>query len=364
VIRAWFSLVWKSAGVAIVAAAAQLGVAETVGILRWTDGSADAWSTLLTWVTFIYAVSVLVGASVGRRAVRQVGRPDRVSAAFVAALSAGVGGAVASSLAWLSAQHAAVAVSAYPELVVATTAGAGLIVGVVLAVLAAVVLAIGVGIRATVAWIWLVGIGSAIAGYVTHEPFRAPRLAVIDAPSVIPVTWWSGPNLMIAVAAVVGLLVAAVARSGGAGRLSTAFAGFAGPSVIAAAYVIAMPGTKVAQSAQLEPYRAAAIAVGAGLLASALVALLQNRSRTSSARPAAARATSDTPSAPTGGATGRPRATYFDRLDDDTGVVPAPVRGPEPTVMGQPQSAHAEDYSDWLRELGHAPGSRTDDSPG
>ena len=339
-IRAWFGLVWKSAAVAIVAASAQLGVAQTVGILRWSDGSTDAWSTLLTWVAFIFAVSVLVGASVGRRTVRQVGRPDKISAAFVAALCAGVGGAIAGSLAWLDAQHAAVAVAAYPELVVATTSGAGLIVGMVLAVLAATVLAIGAGIRATVAWIWLVGIGSAIAGHLTHQPFRAPRLAVLDAPSVVPATWWSGPNLMIAVAAVIGLLVAAVARWGGAGRVGAALSGFAGPSVVAASYLIAMPATSVTRSTQVEPGRAAAIAVGAGLLASAVVALLPSRSHATAARPGTPR-----PAPGRSSSAGPPSA--------------APVEeAPAPGIMGQPQNAYEEDYSDWLRDLGHTPGGR------
>src|SRR5262245_21949309 len=119
--RAWFALVWKSVGMAVVAVAAQLGVAQTVGIVRWSDTAAESWSTLLTWLAFITAVSVVAGAAVGRRPVRSVnpryerGQADGVGATLVAALLATLGAAVGSSLAWLAAQTANQPV-AYPEL--------------------------------------------------------------------------------------------------------------------------------------------------------------------------------------------------------------------------------------------------------
>ena len=170
-VRAWFGLVWKSAAVAAVGVAAQLGVGEAVGILRWSDTSADAVSTLLTWVCFIYAGSVLVGAAVGRRSVRGPDGRDGLTAAFAAALAAGLGSAVAGSLVWLSAQSAVVQVSAFPELRAATTAGAGVIVGILLAIFAALVPAAEVGARVTAAWIWAVGVTCAVAGYATHAYF-------------------------------------------------------------------------------------------------------------------------------------------------------------------------------------------------
>ena len=53
---------------------------------------------------------------------------------------------------------------------------------------------------------------------------------------------------MIALAALVGVGVAAVARWGGAGRVGAGVSGFAGPAVVAAAYVIAWPGMGAAQA--------------------------------------------------------------------------------------------------------------------
>ena len=127
-----------------------------------------------------------------------------------------------------------------------------------LAVLAGLVLADRRGVRATVVWIWLVGVGSA-RSRATSPTSRSgrPGSAVMDAPSVVPVTWWSGAELMVAVAVVSALLVAAAARWRGAGRLGTLFSGFAGPSVVAAAYVIVRPALQGRPTNLLEPFQAA-----------------------------------------------------------------------------------------------------------
>jgi hypothetical protein len=314
---------------AVVAVAAQLGVAQTVGIVRWSDVSSESWSTLLTWLAFIGAVSVMAGAAVGRRAVRHAspgGQPDptdRVGATLVAALAATIGAAAGEGLAWLAAQSAIVPVSAYPELVVATTAGAGVVVGTVLAVLAGIVPTIGRNVRITVIWIWAVGLVGAIAGYTTHKPFRAPRLAVMDAPSIIPDTWWSAPSLMIAIAVVVGAVVAAAARWRGAGRLGTILSGFAGPAVVAASYLIVRPALDGAPTNLLDPFHASLIAVAAGLVGSAAVGLLPGPVRTV---PKPRRAEP------------RPRAEE------------AATARPIPTVAGRP--SYEEDYSDWIRDIG------------
>ena len=177
---------------------------------------------------------------------------------------ASLGAAVAVAVAYLPAQTANSPVNVDPELVVAMTAAAGIIVGVVAALVALSVPAFAGGARAAVAWIWLVGLGSAVAGQVTHQPFRAPRLAVIDPPSLVPVAWWSGPSVMIADHRRSSALPWP-RRSLGRGRPRRHRAsGFAGPAVVAAAYLIAGPGRQPA----VEPYRPALIAVGAGLLGS------------------------------------------------------------------------------------------------
>src|SRR5262249_20086484 len=278
VVRAWFTLVWKSVGVAVVAVAAQLGVAQTVGLVRWNDASTESWSTLLTWLAFITVISVVAGAAVGRRAVRQAARsqsdlPDRVGATLVAAIGGAIGAAVGASLAWLAAQSAISPVT-YPELVVATTAGAGIVAGTVLAVLAGLVPPIGRNVRVTVGWIWVLGLFGAIAGHATHKPFRAPGLGVVDAPSVIPDTWWSAPSVMVAISIVIGAVVAAAARWRGATRLGTIVSGFAGPAAVAAAYLIVRPALQGAPTNLFNPFHASLIAVAGGLVRSGAGRLL------------------------------------------------------------------------------------------
>jgi hypothetical protein len=226
----------------------------------------------------------------------------------------------------LAAQSAVVPVSAYPELVVATTTGAGIVVGTVLAILAGLVPTIGRNVRATVVWIWALGLFGAIAGYATHKTFRAPRLAVIDAPSLIPDTWWSAPSLMIAIAVVAGAVVAAVARWKGAGRLGTIFSGFAGPAAVAAAYLIVRPALEGAPTNPLDPFHASLIAVGSGLIGSAAVGLLPGPVRR------------DEDSAPKR------------RREPSSAAVIAPRSPSGPSLTARP--TYEEDYSDWIRDIG------------
>jgi hypothetical protein len=411
VVRAWVKLIWNSLGIAVVAAAAQLAIAQALGIIRWDAtypaGKADGWNGLLTWVGFIYAFAVLGGASIGRRAVRRPTKPDTMPARVAAAFAAGVGASIAVGLAWLPARAAKPPVSVHPELLVALTAGVAIVVGIVIALIAMSVPPVAGGVRAAAAWIWLVGIGSAIAGYLTYRPYAPPRLGVIDAPSIIPVGWWSGPLVMIAVAAVLGAVVAAVARWAEAGRFGIAASGFAGPAVVAAAYLIAGPGST---NLQLEPYRAALISVGAGLLGSVAVAIPKPRADAASARANRQGQHDQLPpypgevaaAAPPGrmdpneplldepfevGAYPQEPAPAADREATYPGAAvqprplqqqpvqqqpvqplapttasarPAAIGQPAPMTMGQPPvRTYEEDYSDWLRDLGHVPGQRT-----
>jgi hypothetical protein len=134
-------------------------------------------------------------------------------------------------------------------------------------------------------WVWLLAIGSALAGSTLggsaeETPRPAPKLGVADLPTLIPVDqWWSGPSLMIGMAIALGVLVALVARWGGGSRPAIALSGLAGPLLVAAAYLLAGPGSagsaglaSSAGASHLDAYRMALIAVAAGLFASALIA--------------------------------------------------------------------------------------------
>lgn len=393
-VQAWAKLIWNSVGVAVVAAAAQLAVAQALGIIRWSDAYQGAnvtgWSALLTWIAFIYAVSVLGGAAVGRRAVRRPTRPDTVPARVAAALSAGVGAVIAIAIALLPATAAKPPVNVHPELVVGVTAGAGVIAGIVVTLCALSIPPVAGAVRAAVAWIWFLGIGSALAGYLTHRAYTPPRLAVIDAPSIIPVAWWSGPYAMIGFAAILGAGVAAVARWGDAHRFGIAVSGLAGPVVVAAAYLIAGPGTGTNRDHQLDPYNASLIAILVGVAASVAVALAGGRTGASTApsvasapvpapapaqrpalrhpeqpypepEPQTAESYPETPSYPEVAA-----AQPYEPLAAPSDPYPTAERpvvrvkakakvAPATPMMGQPPRSYEEDYSDWLRDLGHAP---------
>ena len=239
----------------------------------------------MTWVAFYYAVAVVGGALVGRLAVRRANRSDRVGARITASLAAVAGAAAVVGLAWLHARNAHPPGNVNPGLVVSMTAGAGILVGLVLALMALSAAPVAVGLRVSVAWLWLVAIGCAVAGLVSHEPYPAPRLGVLDAPSLIAPSAWTGPRAMIGVTAVLAVVVAGIARWGGAGRLAVSLSGFGGPAVIAASYLIAGPGSGADRAVQSEPYVDALVAVGAGLVASVLIAMPGRRTAAPPPRP-------------------------------------------------------------------------------
>jgi hypothetical protein len=276
----------NSAVVAAISVAAQLGAGDALGIIQW-DGPHDAaaWRGLLTWVAFAYTVAVLAGALVGHGSARfeAASRPGSGSSArrdprdqgvasrLMASLVAAGGAAAAIGLAWLPAQGVTPPLNVNPGLVVSLTAGAGVVVGLVLALAGLGARPIGAGIAATAAWLWLLAIASAVSGLTSGEPYTAPRLGVPDAPSLFSGTDWTGPRVMIVMAVLVGITVAGVARWRGTTRLGAALAGFGGPALAATAYLIAGAGER--GGPQEEPYVAALIATGAGLISSVLVAM-------------------------------------------------------------------------------------------
>jgi hypothetical protein len=287
VVRAWLKLLWNSAAVAAIAVAAQLGVADMLGIIRWQGGEparTTDWNALLTWIGYSFAVAVVTGALAGRRAIQRPDRPDGIGSRIVATLLAAVGAGAGIGLAWLSAKDASAPVQVNPALVVAITAVAGVLVGVVISLIALSALPVAAGVRASIAWIWLVAIGCAVAGIVTHKPYPAPRLGVLDVPSLVAPSSWTGPRLMIVISAVIALVVAAIARWAGAGRFGIALVGFGGPAVVAAAYLIAGPGEGTDRAAQFDPYLTALLATAAGLIASVLIAMPGRRGATPKVR--------------------------------------------------------------------------------
>src|SRR5215813_8466923 len=219
VVRSWGKVVWRSLGVALVAAAAQLGIAQALGIVRWNENyqsGSGSWSSLLTWMVFIYAVAVLVGAAVGRRAARRPGRAGGASVKIISGLAGALGASAGISLVMVQARNTVAPVNVHPELVVSVIAAAGVIVGLILALLSMFVAAIEGAVRAWVGWIWLAAVGSGVAANVADRPVPTPRLAVIDIPTLAGQQWWPGAYMMVIAAGALGFVVAIIARFGGA----------------------------------------------------------------------------------------------------------------------------------------------------
>jgi hypothetical protein len=373
-ILAWARLIAHGVGVAAIAVAAQLGIGNALGIVRWDgafeDGNTAAWRALLTWVAFVYAVAVVAGALAGRRAVRRPNRPDRLSARVVATLAAALGATAGIAVAWLPARGMRAPLGVNPGLVVTITAVAGIVAGVVIALIALSSSPIAGGFRATVAWVWLLGAGSAAAGLAASEPVPAPRVAMLDAPSLVPAQWWSGPALMVIVAAAIGSGVAGYSRWAGAHRLGAAVCGGVGPAVVAVAYLVSGPG---GGGTQLAPYQASLAATGAGLIASVLVTVPRfGKAPISAATPASAVPAGATPTAApiSPPAAGSPPTPATAPPAPEAAAAPRPAYSSVPVTVsasataggtvyasesrpsiGRPPRGY-EEYSDWLKELG------------
>ena len=185
-VGAWVRLIVNSAVVAAVVVAAQLGAADALGILPW-DGPHDdqAWTTLLTWVAFTFASAALAGALFGRAAFRRVRGRDGVGARVVASVTGAAGAAAVIGLAWLPAQDVRPPVNVNPGLVVSITAAAGVLVGLVLALLALSIRPLAAGVLTTVAWVWLLAVGAAVAFYTGRAvDFFLPQL-ILNAGSAL-----------------------------------------------------------------------------------------------------------------------------------------------------------------------------------
>lgn len=245
---------------ATIMAAAQVGVASILGVLR-LDGTldSDTWTAQLTLLCWFTVTAVVAGAYAGSRAS---GSGTRLSASF----AAGAGGALGAS------------VALYPARAVTLPQGdAQLMAGLALgfAAITAFILAFGLLSARSLGWnaaLTSVAAWSFIAIGVADGASDI-RLGQLSRPVVQGLSLWGLPAAL----GVLSLATALVARARGHHRAAVAFSGLAGPATIALAYAIAGPG---ASDAQKIPWTSALIAVVAGLAASLFVALPPRRTPT------------------------------------------------------------------------------------
>jgi hypothetical protein len=289
-IRTWTRLAGNSFGAAAIVAAAQLGIGYGLHIVDWGQrfdvGNDNAWSGLLTWTAFITAVAVLGGAAAGGPGIARRGRRVSLPARLTAAVAASLGALAAVPLAWLPARVARPETSVNPGMSVLMAAGAGAVVGLLVALAALSAATVAGGLAAAVTWVWAGALASAAVASAHGDPLDHPRLGLIEVPRLVPSTaWWFGPEMLVGVGVALSAAVAALARRRGMGAIGVICSGLAGPALIAAAYIIAGPGVG---SYQRQPYLAAMLGAGAGFVASLLVAVLRPRRRAGSTGEAAA----------------------------------------------------------------------------
>ena len=281
-IHVWTRVTGTTLGIAALTAAGQLGVAYGLGVVRFprTFPAGGLWATQLTWVAWIAALAVLAGAAAGAwKARRMRGAPGAPTSLelghrMLVALLAGAGAGLTIGLTALPARAAEIpGANPAPALEAALAASLGVVAGILAAVAALSLRVVAVSIIALVAVVWLVALVAVAPSLAPGAELPLVRLGVLDLP-----VFGAGARSTIAVlsppvlALLVGVAVAAAARSRGLPVLHTILSGTAGPALLAVAYLIAAPGADD-RSVQAPAFGGALVALAAGLLASVMVAM-------------------------------------------------------------------------------------------
>ncbi len=285
--------------VAIVTGAAQLGMGYALGTFSWLATVArndeSAWLASLAWTVFICGTSVVIGAFVANRTLSDVGPTvGRAIWRGTIALAAALGGLGVALLAGAPARAAQRADTFAPHVIVASYAVAGVLVGLVLALVAVNSAAVGANVAITTGWLWLLAAVAAVDAYAGGRRADVVQLGVWQISSDGP--WFHGVYLPGAVLAtisafVIGVAAAWPAARRGTNRLWAMLSGAAGPLIAVAGYAFAAPTLTGVNHESLPAHRVVPVAVAAGLLGSLPVGLLataRRRPRMTAARIAAA----------------------------------------------------------------------------
>jgi hypothetical protein len=260
----WRSTLGTAMGTGVLAGAGQLGVAYGLGILRWdTDFASTAWHWQLTWLVLFAAIAVITGAAAGRWRAARPGKPAGLPVRLAVTLTAALGAAIMIPLVLHPAHAAHVSEPGSPGLTAVIATGAGLVLGVVAAVVVLSVPAVAGNVVVTATWLWLAALGSAVWTIGRGGAWGAAR------PGLGPASGAWIPLLLLGVPALIALVVAAVARFGGSPRSHVAVSGAAGPALLAIAYVVGAPGG----GAQTTSYRYALLSVAVAVVISIVIAM-------------------------------------------------------------------------------------------
>ncbi|WP_370446780.1 hypothetical protein [Micromonospora sp. LHW51205] len=282
--RGWGGSTAAALGVAAGAGAAQLGFGYGLGIINWAPTGAvrieAAWVASLAWATWIAATSVIAGAVCAQRLRgrddESQGRPPR----FALVLAAAVGALVTVLLVAVPARAAQVPDVSAPQTVAAAYAGAGLLLGMLLATWALHTRAAATNLIATSGWLWLLAVVSVVDGVIAGRGLTTAQLGIWQISADRGAFWirdyfyWPGALLSVLSALVIGVLAARRAARAAEVRVGAAASGAAGPLLVALAYLLAVPRLAGIAAEQLSAHLIAPYAVIAGVGGSMLTAAL------------------------------------------------------------------------------------------
>jgi hypothetical protein len=272
---------------AAAAGAAQLGIGYGLGVFSWVptvNGVDDAaWLASLAWTVWISTTSVVIGTIAGDRlGLASVGLTPlgRRMWRGTLAIAAALGGLIVVALTALPARTAPNTVA--PHLVVGAYAVAGVIFGLLVALIAVNVPAVASNVAITSGWLWLLAAVATLDSVAAGRELHVVQLGVWQVTGGGP--WFNGISVPAALLAagsalVIGALAAWPAANRRAGLMGVAFSGGAGPAVLAGAYLLAAPVLKNVKPEQLSAHFVAPYALIAGLIGSVLVALLAGAGR-------------------------------------------------------------------------------------
>ncbi|MEU7795917.1 hypothetical protein AB0B11_21060 [Micromonospora tulbaghiae] len=291
--RGWGGSTAAALGVAAGAGAAQLGFGYGLGIINWAPAGAvraeAAWVASLAWATWIAATSVIVGAVCAQRLRGSDDEPRGTLPRLGLALAAGAGAIVTVLLVAVPARAARVPDVSAPQVVAAAYAGAGLLLGVLLAVWALHTRAAATNLIATTGWLWLLAVVSVVDGVVAGRGLTTAQLGIWQISADRGAFWirdyfyWPGALLSVLSALVIGLVAARRAARAPEIRVGAAASGAAGPLLVALAYLLAVPRLAGIAAEQLSAHLIAPYAVIAGVGGSMVMAALAQRGERRSA---------------------------------------------------------------------------------
>jgi hypothetical protein len=242
-------------------------------------------------VAWLAAISAVVGALVADRLSEheaEPGRPKPIDVVWrgVIAIAAAIGALVTVPLVAVPARFAQQVNNSAPQYTAGGYAVVGVIIGLVVAVAALNVRAIAANVIVSAGWLWLLAAAAVVNGLRSGTGVGTAQLATwqfSEARWVRGMVNLPAALLMLTVALIVGAAASWSAGRRGDHRVGVAVSGAIGPLLVAAAYLLAVPGIDGGDQ-QLSAYVTAPYAVIAGLAGSVLVSAIGSKGARDRAR--------------------------------------------------------------------------------